>query len=104
MFGFSIPKLLVLAAIIGAVWYGFKFVSRRDEARRADDKLGSGGKGAGGLAGQFRQWAARRRGGSKAGGEGRAPAEDMVQCTVCGAYVAAHGATSCGRDDCPYTA
>jgi hypothetical protein len=28
MFGFSIGKLLVLAAIIAAVWYGFKFVGQ----------------------------------------------------------------------------
>lgn len=31
---FTLPKLLALAAIIGAVWYGFKFVGRLDEARK----------------------------------------------------------------------
>jgi len=32
MFGFSLPKLLVTALIIGAVWYGFKYLSRRSNA------------------------------------------------------------------------
>ena len=62
MFGFSIQKLLVLAAIIGAVWYGFKFLSRLDQARKTD---ATGGKDSRGLAGAFRDWT--RRGGS--GGE-----------------------------------
>ena len=29
MFGFSLPKLAVLIAIVLAVWYGFKILSRR---------------------------------------------------------------------------
>jgi len=29
-------------------------------------------------------------------------AEDMIACRVCGAYVPARGARSCGRADCPY--
>lgn len=32
MFGFSLTKLLLLAAIVAAVWYGFKILSRRNEA------------------------------------------------------------------------
>ena len=31
MFGFSIPKLAVLIAIIAAVWWGFKAAGRRRE-------------------------------------------------------------------------
>lgn len=31
---FSIQKLLVLAAIIAAIWYGFKLVGRLDRARK----------------------------------------------------------------------
>ena len=34
MFGISIQKLLVLAAIIGAVLYGFKFIGRLDKTRK----------------------------------------------------------------------
>jgi uncharacterized protein len=96
MLGFSIQKLLVLAAIIGAIWYGFKFVSRLQQVRDAEAKAG-GAKRAG-LGDQLRDWVAGRKGRGGAVGE----AEDLVQCPKCGAYVAAHGATSCGRSDCPY--
>jgi len=46
----------------------------------------------------MRDWVSGRKGGGEAGGE----AEDLVPCPRCGAYVAARGATSCGRSDCPY--
>ena len=97
MLGFSIQKLLVLAAVIGAVWYGFKFVGRLQQARDAEAKAGGGAK-RGNLGDQLRDWVAGRKGGADAVGE----AEDLVQCPKCGAYVAARGATSCGRSDCPH--
>lgn len=31
---FSISKILALAAILGAVWYGFRLIGRLDEARQ----------------------------------------------------------------------
>ena len=96
MLGFSIQKLLVLAGVIAAVWYGFKFIGRLQQVRDAEAKAG-GAKRAG-FAAQMRDWVAGRKGGGDAGGE----AEDLVQCPRCGAYVAARGATSCGRSDCPY--
>jgi len=34
MFGFSLPKLLFTALLIGVVWYGFKYLSR--EHRKND--------------------------------------------------------------------
>ena len=34
MFGFSLPKLLVLALIIGVIWYGFKWATQIDRKRR----------------------------------------------------------------------
>ncbi len=78
MFGFSLAKLLVLAAIIAVVWYGFKIIGRRNQAsqsKMADEKTG--------------------------GGE-RISAEDTVECPRCGTYVVPKGAVSCGRADCPY--
>ncbi len=43
MFGFSIGKLLVLALIIAAVWYGFKLIGRRNnppqESRPRDENV-----------------------------------------------------------------
>ncbi len=91
MFGFSLQKFLVLAAVIAMVWYGFKYVGRLQDQRKAGGGLGAR--------------AARRskqRGGASAA-EPRTPeAEDMVACPACQAYVQVRGATRCDRSDCPY--
>ena len=79
MFGFSLTKLLFTAAVIAAVWYGYKWVGRIQSQRTAEDKL-----------------------------DGNRPqpspaaVEDMIRCPVCDSFVAAHAA-SCGRGDCPYS-
>ena len=90
MFGFSLQKIIVLVGIVAAVWYGFKLLTRLQEARKTDAKL--------------RQNTAKRPGAARGAARDEAPieAEDMVQCPVCQAYVPARGASSCGRDDCPY--
>lgn len=97
MFGFSLQKLMVLAGIIGAVWYGFKLVGRMKAARDAEQMAQGGRPAAGGFAEGLKRWSSRSRGPA-----GPARAEDMVPCKVCGAYVSARGATACGRADCPY--
>lgn len=75
MFGLPSPsKLLVLIAVVAIVWYGFKLVGRLDAARKSVAKGDDDSRGG----------------------------VDTVSCAVCGAYVAADGATSCGRADCPY--
>ncbi len=91
MFGFSLQKILVLAAVVGAVWYGFKLITRLQEAR--DLKVRAQGDGAG------RAGAGRP---AKGSGEAAFQHEDLVQCPVCATYVAARGAGSCDRLDCPY--
>ena len=75
MFGFG--KILVLAVIIAAVWYGFKFVGRLQAKRQEEVKD------------------ARREDVSKNAG-------DMVKCSQCAAYVVAGGAANCGESECPY--
>ncbi|SME89461.1 uncharacterized protein SAMN06265365_101215 [Tistlia consotensis] len=96
MFGLpSIQKLIVLAAIVAAVWYGFKFIGRIAEQREAERKLrerqrGDGGRGPGGGRPQGAERAAEIK------------AEEMVPCPACGAYVASRRARNCGRADCPY--
>lgn len=90
MFGFSLQKLLVLAAIIGAVWYGFKLVSRLQEARELDAKKPGGQK-----PDSIWRRATRAKSADQA-------TEDMVQCPACKTYVTAQGTGSCGRPDCPY--
>ncbi len=79
---FSVPslsKLLVLAAIIALVWFGFRLVGRLDRARKQQARAPQPGAGT-----------------------ARQGVEDTVKCRACGAYVAARGAVACGRPDCPY--
>ncbi|SLN72489.1 hypothetical protein [Oceanibacterium hippocampi] len=83
MFGFSFLKLLVLAAVVAGVWYGFKYLSR-DTAkvgRKAEEAPAKAPKGR------------------------RAPAdpsvEEMQKCARCGTYVTGD-ARDCGRAGCPY--
>jgi hypothetical protein len=90
---FSLSKLLFLALVIGAVWFGWRWYNRvgeigRERLRERDQRRGGagGGRGAGNA-------------------NPRAPqssAEDMEKCPECGAYVAPRSAVSCGRPGCPY--
>lgn len=81
MLGLSLQKLLVLALIVAAIWYGFKWLSRLDRERKA-----------------------RLREGGRDGAEGDPPgAADLVQCALCEAYVPADlGRCPEGRADCPH--
>lgn len=96
---FSLSKLLFLALVIGAVWFGWRWYNRvgaigRERMRERDQRRTGHGGGHGG-------------GHGAAGGNvnQRAPqssAEDMEKCPECGAYVAPRSAVSCGRPGCPY--
>lgn len=44
----------------------------------------------------------RGRNPSDPDGHPQAEVEDMTACRVCGTYIAANRAQSCGRNDCPY--
>lgn len=80
MFGFSFAKLLLTAVVVLAVWYGFKLMSKNDEGPAVADKK------------------------KKTKANIRSDAEDLVECAVCGAYVAPATAKACGREGCPYAA
>jgi hypothetical protein len=67
-----IMKYLVLAAIIAAVWYGFKAISRRNKAKTAADQR-----------------------------KATEAVEDMTACTTCGTYVTSDQ-RNCGKSGCPY--
>ncbi len=75
MFGFG--KFLILAVIIAAVWYGFKFVGRLQAKRQEELKD------------------ARREGDLKNAG-------NMVKCSQCAAFVVAGGVAKCSKSECPY--
>ncbi len=88
MFGFSLGKLLLLALVFLVAWYGWKYTKRVDQIRRA-----------------LREEMERQRNAAQGGGGGakrNLPAEDLVKCKVCGAYVPAQSASACGRADCPW--
>jgi hypothetical protein len=79
MLGFSLTKIIVLAAIVAAVWYGFKFVGRLEQRRKKE------------LA-EFR----------KPGPVGINDVGEMIKCPECDAFVSANGAMNCGCSKCPY--
>ena len=88
MFGFSPGKLLLLALVFLVVWYGWKYTRRVDQIRRA-----------------LREEMERHRNAAQGGGGGATrnlPAEDLIKCHSCNAYVPAQSAAACGRADCPW--
>ena len=92
---FSLSKLLFLALVIGAVWFGWRWYNRvgaigRERMRERDQRrAGHGAKGGAG-------------GGNANPRAPQSSAEDMEKCPECGAYVAPRSAVSCGRPGCPY--
>jgi hypothetical protein len=82
MFGLpSLSKLLVLVAIISAIWLAFRLIGQiernRREAARREKELGAVNRT------QARQ------------------VDDMVECAVCGTFTA-RGSKSCGKAGCPF--
>lgn len=90
MFEMSFGKLLLLVALVLAVWYGFKYAARIEQVRQA------------------MRAETRRRAGAGGGGarvqQSARPVEDLVKCRQCGAFVAASGAANCGKPGCPWSA
>ena len=67
-----ILKILVLLLIVGAVWYGFKVIGRRNMKKQTGDVQND-----------------------------RIEGEDMTPCEACGTYVTAKP-SNCGWERCPY--
>ena len=82
--GLSFGKLVVLVVIVVLVWSMFKHARRIEEVKTTFR----------------REMAARRR--SSTAKRPTIAAEDLVKCDRCGSYVAAQGASPCGRADCPW--
>lgn len=76
MFGFGFGKLIVLVAVVAAVWYGFKLVSRLERERKRRVKE------------QSRQ--------------DKDSVGKMEKCPVCDTYIVTATARDCGREGCPY--
>ena len=70
----TIPKLLILAAVIALVWY---FI-RRGQVAKAESNNTSDSA-------------------AKSGARPQKPVEELIQCTSCGAYFPAKSGCSCGQ-------
>ena len=77
MLGFSLSKLLVLAALIAAAWYGLRWVQRRQQLRASDDR-------------------------DRVERDPAPSSEELVACPRCGVFAAAGAERSCERSDCPF--
>jgi hypothetical protein len=77
MFGVGFQKLIVLIAIVTAIWYAFRFVGQIAAERK-----------------KLQREAERKR-------PARRTVEDMVKCGLCGDYVPASGVASCANANCP---
>jgi hypothetical protein len=82
MFGMpSLSKILILVAIISAIWFGFRLLGQLDRQRR--------------------DAARKEKGHSRAQHAKPRQVDDMVKCDVCGTFVA-RGSNGCGKPACPY--
>ncbi len=86
----TLPKILFTLAVIIIVWQGYKWLGRMQTRRNAIARETARGSGHGG------------RAAAATAAPSPAEVEDMVECTVCGAFVPARGAVACGRGECPY--
>ncbi|MSP67933.1 MAG: hypothetical protein EXQ96_07545 [Alphaproteobacteria bacterium] len=75
MFGISVAKLLLLAAVMVAVWQGFRLYRRIAQVKATRNRAAAA-----------------------------AAVQELRACRVCGSYVAARDAERCGRGDCPASA
>jgi hypothetical protein len=80
--GVGFFKLLFLAGAVAAVWYLFRMLASPSQPPAEPEPRAQPHA-------------------SNAAARSRADAEDMVACKVCGTYVSATAARSCGRGDCP---
>ena len=79
MFGFSIPKLLVLFLFILLVWYGFKLFERRDYLSKNKSKN------------------PRRESDQEKSKFKKDEVEDLIKCPECGNYFSSGSScTVCG--------
>ncbi len=78
--GFSFAKLLLLLIVLGAVWFGWRWLRIREKENEiALERMRQGGTAKAAL---------------------KAEAETMAPCRVCKVFVSA-GSAPCERPDCP---
>jgi len=81
MLGIGLSKLLILVAIISAIWFGFRLLGQIERNRR--------------------EAAQRDKHRGRVPPQQSRPVADMVKCRVCGTFIAA-GSKACGKAGCPF--
>jgi hypothetical protein len=82
MFGFpSLSKILILVAIISAIWFGFRLLSQLDRQRR--------------------EVARKEKKRTRTQQATPRQVDDMVKCDVCSTFIA-RGSGDCGKPGCPF--
>lgn len=93
MFGIGFQKLLLLAAIIWLVWYGFKYLGRINRVERGERRHGER------TMGERVRRAAQQKNKDHTY---RAEVEDTEKCPACGVYFTVESGHNCGKKNCPY--
>jgi hypothetical protein len=86
-------KFAILVFIVAVVWFGFRYLDRRD-------RIGSGNRRVGERSFTERLRKATR--GKEGPPETPDTVEDTESCPTCGAFVSVEGVTNCGKPNCPY--
>lgn len=96
---FSFGKLVVLVAVITAVFLAFRAAERLGASRaRDEDRLEKARARRRRVRGQD---AGGQGAGTSVGAHGAAGTSEMARCPACNAYVSVDATTGCGRADCP---
>ena len=72
----SLTKILVLAAVVLAIWYGFRLIGRLDRERKAKARVA-------------RDTPPSRTAANGAAAKASAAVQDLIECRSCGAFVPA---------------
>ncbi len=86
-------KILLLVAVIAAVWFGFRHLERRNRiaggSRRPVER-------------SFTERLKKSMRGKTGASSDPRDIEDTESCPTCKAYVSVTGISNCGKPNCPY--
>lgn len=88
-------KIAVLVAIIAIVWFGFRYMERRNSISDGRRKTGER------TLGERLKKSIREKTGATAGNDPE-EIEDTESCPSCGAFVSVSSIKNCGKPNCPY--
>ncbi len=86
-------KIALLVAVVAIVWFGFRYLERRDRVT-----AGKRGTGERTLGERLRKSMRAKDADQPRGGD----VEDTERCPTCQAFVSVEGISDCGKPNCPY--